>query len=175
MIETNLSEYVFDRNLVLCWPTWTGKTYAAMQLLEKFLSEVQSCGVVDFDWYFVSDWIFRHMVKSNQIRMRSAIEDAGRKRTDFPMEIMCRTKLLVYDDVWVSTQSDAHINDLTTILSERIRRKLPTIFTTNLSKKDMYTKIDERIVSRALWWADIILFSWQDRRLEWTRVLQYKQ
>lgn len=166
MKTTNLKDYDFKRSLLLCWPTWVGKTYEATKLLEKFK--------LDQDWkdnplitYSISDGKFKQMVKSNMLHLRTPKERQTSYKF-FPLEILLRTKLLLYDDLWVSDVTDAYLRDLTYILDERIKKWLPTIYTSNLNKEELSQKLNERIVSRVLWNTDVIVFNGEDKRLQTT-------
>jgi len=169
MEKIKLDDYKFDRWLIFCWPTGTWKTYLAEQLLERYLSGIENDNKTKFDWKFVSDWMFKQLVKSNQLILRSK-KDWESPITNFPLEMMIRSKLLIYDDIWVSDASDAYVRDLTFLLDERIEKWLITIFTTNLSKDELQNKLNERIVSRMLYNSDIVIFTGEDKRLETTKV-----
>ena len=165
----DFNTYDFKRSLVLCWPTGTWKTYLAKSLLDKYLYSIEEEKRHKLDWYFISDWMFKQFVKSNQLILRTS-KDREMSITKFPLEMMTRSKLLIYDDIWVSDASDAYIRDLTFILDERIAKWFITIFTTNLNKEELQSKLNERIVSRILYNSDIVVFTWEDRRLKDTKV-----
>lgn len=169
MEKIKLSDYCFDRWLIFCWPTWTWKTYLAESLLDRYLDSIEETKKTKLDWYFISDWMFKQLVKSNQLILRTQ-KDWETSITKFPLELMIRSKLLVYDDIWVSDASDAYIRDLTFILDERIAKWFITIFTTNLNKEELQIKLNERIVSRMLYNSDIVVFTWEDKRLKDTKV-----
>lgn len=104
----------------------------------------------------MTDAHFKQMVKSNLLILRKP-EDFGVSLEFYPLEVMLKTKILLYDDIGVSDTSDAYIRDLTYILDERIVRGLQTIFTTNLTEKELKEKLNERIVSRMMYQADIVI------------------
>jgi DNA replication protein DnaC len=170
MEKFDFSLYDYTKWLVFCWPTGTWKTHTANKILEKF-SEKQKkeWNSTKFDFWSITDWRFKQLVKSNQLVLRKPDE----YQTDiayYPLEMMVRYKMFLYDDIWVSDASDAYIRDLTFILDERINKKLITIFTTNLSKNELSEKLNDRIVSRMLLNSDIIIFSWEDMRLKNTKI-----
>lgn len=169
MEKIKLDDYNFDRWLIFCWSTGTWKTYLAKSLLDKYIDSIEEEKRHKLDWYFVSDWMFKQFVKSNQLILRTS-KDWEISITKFPLEMMTRSKLLIYDDIWVSDASDAYIRDLTFILDERIAKWFITIFTTNLNKEELQSKLNERIVSRMLYNSDIVVFKWEDRRLKDTKV-----
>lgn len=88
---------------------------------------------------------------------------------NYPLEIMLRVKVLLYDDIGVSDVSDAYLRDFTYIIDERIKKGLTTIFTTNLKKEELKQKLNERIVSRILFNTDVIIFNGEDKRLNTTK------
>jgi len=169
MEKIKLNDYKFDRWLIFCWPTGTWKTYLAEQLLDRYLSWIEEDKKTKFDWKFVSDWMFKQLVKSNQLTLRGQ-KDREIPLNKYPLEVMIRSKVLVYDDIWVSDASDAYVRDLTFVLDERISKWFITIFTTNLSKEELQNKLNERIVSRMLYNSDIIIFTWDDKRLATTKI-----
>ena len=169
MTKFNFDSYDFSRSLVLSWPTWTWKTYKAEELLDKFGLSIEEGKRSKFDYASISDWKFKQLVKSNQLCLRKP-DERGMSLSSFPLEVMIRCKLLLYDDIWVSDASDAYIRDLTFVLDERTKKWLITIFTTNLSKEELEKKLNERIVSRMLYNADIVSFTWEDLRSKTIRV-----
>lgn len=162
-LETFKSENFLkkNRNLIIAWPVWVGKTHLATQILEQVWDKI-------IERYKVTDAHFKQMVKSNLLILRKP-EDFGVSLEFYPLEVMLKTKILLYDDIGVSDTSDAYIRDLTYILDERIVRGLQTIFTTNLTEKELKEKLNERIVSRMMYQADIVIMKWEDRRKSTTQ------
>lgn len=168
--ETNkfdFETYDFKRSLLLCGPTGTGKTWKAeKELLPRYLKGLQDPS--SLATYCITDWYFKQMVKSNMLCLRSP-EEWQTSIKMFPLEMMLKCGLLIYDDIWVSDTSDAYLRDLTFVLDERIRKWLPIIYTTNLTKDELQQKLNERIVSRVLFNTDVVVFTWEDKRLATTR------
>jgi len=164
MQKIDLENYDFKRNLLFCWPTWVGKTYKAEELIKKFAKNKES----KLATYSMTDARFKQMVKSNMLTLRPPIEWQS-SLTQYPLEMMLRAKVLLYDDLWVSDVTEAYLRDFTFIIDERIKKGLPTIFTTNLNKAELQEKLNERIVSRALYNTDVVVFKWEDRRLATTK------
>lgn len=163
----NFETYDFKRSLLLCGPTGTWKTWKAeKELLKKF--EDQFDEKSPLHTYTVTDAYFKQMVKSNLLVLRSP-DEWQTSIAMFPLEVMLKCKVLLYDDIWVSDTSDAYLRDLTFVLDERIRKGLPTIVTTNLTKDEMIKKLNERIVSRLLYNTDVVVFKWEDKRMATTR------
>jgi len=89
--------------------------------------------------------------------------------TLYPLELMLRCQILLYDDIGVSDTSEAYLRDLTFVLDERIKRGLVTIYTTNLTRDELKKKLNERIVSRMLYNTDVVVFKGEDLRLKTTQ------
>lgn len=163
MQKIDLEKYNFERNLLFCWPTGTGKTWDAETLIKKYASEHDS----KLATYIMTDGKFKQMVKSNLLVLRWP-QEWKTAITAFPLEMMLRCKVLLFDDLGVSDVTDAYLRDLTFVLDERIRKWLVTIFTTNLKKSELQEKLNERITSRALYNTDVVVYKWEDKRLATT-------
>lgn len=158
--------YDFKRSLLFCGPTGTGKTYTATWLLKKFEDAREEKHRLDI--YSISDGLFKQMVKSNTLTLRSP-KEWETPITHYPLEIMLRCRVLLFDDVGVSDTSDAYLRDLTFVMDERIKKGLPTIYTTNLTQDELLKKLNERIVSRMLYNTDVVVFKGEDMRLQTTQ------
>lgn len=161
--------YDFKRSLLFCGPTGTGKTYTATWLMQKFVDAKEEKHKLDT--YCITDWYFKQMVKSNMLVLRKP-EEWQSPITNFPLEIMLRCTVLLYDDVGVSDTSDAYLRDLTFVMDERIKKGLVTIYTTNLTKDELTKKLNERIVSRMLYNTDVVVFKGDDKRLQTTQYFE---
>ena len=172
MQKFDFKNYDFKRSLILCGPTWVGKTMTATALINKYKKQSKSEKSSEkFVAYNISDAYFKQMVKSNMLYLRPPIEWQS-SLDQYPLEIMLHTELLLYDDLWVSDISDAYLRDFTFVLDERIKKGLPTIFTTNLNKDELQKKLNERIVSRVLFNTDVVVFKWEDKRLATTKYFE---
>lgn len=108
------------------------------------------------------------MVKSNTLTLRPP-KEWETPISHYPLEVMLRCRVLLFDDVGVSDTSDAYLRDLTFVMDERIKKGLPTIYTTNLTKDELQKKLNERIVSRMLYNTDVVVFKGEDKRLQTTQ------
>lgn len=167
----DFTKYQFDRNLLICGPTGVGKTYQARQLLDLYKSKDPNDKMSTYE---VSDARLKQMVKSNTLVLRPPHEYTT-SYTFYPLEMMIRCRVLLYDDLGVSDVSDAYIRDLTFILDERMNKGLITLYTTNLNKDELTKKMSSRIMSRLLYDTDVITFVWDDRRLSTTNFFSHKQ
>lgn len=158
--------YDFSRSLLFCGPTWVGKTYKANEIVDRYTSKTIARQIMRT--YKTSDGLFKQMVKSNMLALRPP-KDRNNWYEKYPLEMMLRCWVLLYDDVWVSDISDAYIRDFTFVIDERIKKWLPTIFTTNLNKDELVKKLNERIVSRMMYNTDVVVFTGDDKRLATTK------
>ncbi|ATU04885.1 hypothetical protein BKN14_00305 [Candidatus Gracilibacteria bacterium HOT-871] len=165
MEKFNLEKYDFKRNLLFSGKPGVGKTYLAREILQKYKSRRYE---KILDKYEISDAYFKQLVKTNSLKLRLP-EDYAVSLEFYPLEIMMRCEVLLYDDVGVSDVTEAYLRDFTFILDERKKRGLVTIFTTNLKKVELQEKLNERIVSRLLDDCDVVVFSGEDRRQKTTR------
>ena len=162
MNKFNLENYNFEKNLIFCWSAWTWKTYQARKLLAncnnpKYHEKLQS--------YQITDAKFKQLVKSNNLVLKRP-EEYSCSIELYPLEMMIRVWVLLYDDLWSSDVTEAYLRDLLFILDERIEKWLINIITTNLTQEELKTKLNERIVSRILLNSDVIVFNWEDKRLK---------
>lgn len=160
MEKYNFENYDFKRNLLFSWSVWIWKTYQARQILKKYKNENRDPRIWNYE---LTDAYFKQLVKSNLLQLR-APEEYWTSIELYPLEMMIRVDVLLYDDLWVSDTSEAYLRDLTFILDERIKKNLITIFTTNLKKSELKEKLNERIVSRILYNCDVIIMQWDDKR-----------
>lgn len=161
------------KNTIFTWPAWVGKTHEAKQILKEYFKKHSTWEYSDdFLIYTITDWRFKQFIKSNMVVLRKP-EEWQSSVANYPLEMMIRCKLLLYDDIWVSDNSEAYLRDLTFILDERINKWLDTIFTTNLWKKELEEKLNKRIVSRMLMNATVVTMQGKDRRIKGLEVISY--
>ena len=166
MQNFNFDDYDFKRNLILCWPTGTGKTYKATELLQRYKKTKSEPHYLHT--FIMKDAHFKQIVKANMSCLRKP-EEYVTSLKQFPLELLLRCELLLYDDIGVSDPSDAYIRDLTYVLDERMEKWKPIIYTTNLNKDQLKAQLNERILSRMLYNADVVVIDGEDRRVATTR------
>ena len=149
-----LKNYNFKWNIIFVWDVWVWKTYESEQILNRFDNILK---------YKITDTRFKEYIWGGNLRLKKP-EEWQSTIFMFPLEMMIRSKLLLFDDIWVSDCTEAYLRKLTFVLDERIAKKLPTIFTTNLSPAELEKKLDKRIKSRIFLDSTIIQMEWEDRR-----------
>jgi len=70
------------------------------------------------------------------------------KQETSTLNLVLNTDLLVLDDLGTEFQTGFTNSMLYTIINTRINKQLPTIISTNLTRKLLYTQYDERVFSR---------------------------
>lgn len=161
------------KNTIFTGAPWVGKTYEAQKILKEYFKENGTWEYSDdYLTYKVSDGRFKQLVKSNMLILRKP-EDWQCSLTNYPLEMMIKCKLLLYDDIGVSDNSEAYLRDLTFVLDERINKWLDTVFTTNLWKKELENKLNKRIVSRILMNSTVITMEGEDKRIKDLKVISY--
>jgi len=149
-----IKNYNYKTNIIFVWDVGVGKTYEALQIFNKFDNPLK---------YKTTDTRFKEQLGSGTLRLRKP-EEWQSTVTLFPLEMMIKSPLMIYDDIGVSDITEPYLRKLTFILDERIERKLPTIFTTNLSPDELEARLDKRIKSRLFLNSTIILMEGKDRR-----------
>lgn len=171
MEQFDFLAYDFKRNLILVGPQWIGKTTIAEKLLKKFLAAQEVPN--PYEVYSVTDGRFKQMIQDRSLRLRPADEWTVDLKY-YPLEMMIRSKLMLFDDLGASDATPPYLRQLTFILDERIKKQLTTIFTTNLTIKEIEAQLDARVASRITQNADVIQMLWDDLRKKSARVFEYK-
>lgn len=166
-----IEKYNFDRNLILTWDVWIWKTFQAKKILSRY-ENLKKQAPEEYFWlvYEISDARFKEELWSWNLKFRPPSE-WWCSIMNYPMECMLKAKVLLYDDIWVSDKTDAYLRKLTFILDHRITKNLPTIFTTNLSPKEIETSLDKRVKSRIFLNSFILEMKWEDRRKKWITII----
>ena len=158
----------YSKNIVICWPVWVGKTHQALTLLKKYQWKPER----EKAWsYKISDARFKELVGSQQMGHRP---NDGGSYDRYPLDMLILSDIILFDDIGVTDTTDAYLRKLTYILDERAEKWKKHIFTTNLSEQELKTKLNERIVSRIMHNATVVVMTWPDRRRDSTSILTYK-
>ncbi len=159
----------YTRNLLIVGPVGVGKTYKANELLGRYKGKNQDNDTLAK--YRITDSAFKEHIASGTLKLiPPELSNVNPKK--YPLEMMTRCEVLLFDDLGVADGSDAYIRKLTFVLDTRMERGLTTIFTTNLSSTDLEAKLNERLTSRILYNADVVVMTGKDRRAETTRTFR---
>lgn len=150
VIETleKIKEQDDRNNLVLTGDTGVGKTYLAKHIFK--------------DAYFISDNEFKVNINSWNLRLRKP-EERNCDWKLYPLECLRRKWVVIFDDYWVSNESEAYFNLMMNWIDYRLMKWFKTIWTTNLNSKQLEER-DKRIFSRMQENSIIIQIWWDDRR-----------
>jgi len=165
-INNFIENYKFDNNLFFYWLPWRWKTRILNKLYSK-LPENES----SFEKYFITDWQFREQINAkNMWLMQNTL--TWKAALNYPFEMCVRAKVLFFDDLWASENiSSPQKTKLQYILDMREAKNKITIFSTNLTPKEIWEMYWERIKSRLFNWKHWkgltrIEITWEDRRRE---------
>lgn len=157
-----LINYKFKESLLLIWSVWVWKSFL-MEKLEKKILNWKYRNNSWIDCYWIDDWEFREKITSWQMTLKPI--ESSSSITSFPLNMCIRAKVLFFDDLWSSENvSKAQITKFKYILDERIKRNLPTIFSTNLNPWDLEELYWERIKSRLFLNTVVFEMKWEDKR-----------
>ena len=164
--EKFINEFKFDSNIIFSGMPWVGKTHIMKKLFEK-LPENQG----GLNKYWIDDGEFRENITSWKMVLRP-FDAVWCPILSYPLEVMIRVKVLFYDDLGASENvSEAQKTKFKFILDEREKKGLITIYSTNLTPKELSNLYGERIKSRIFNWKHkkgllTIQIDGEDRRRE---------
>lgn len=141
--------------LILSWGVGVGKTYLSKNLFP--------------DYYFVPEVYFKQLNVAWQLRLRSPDEYKTSMR-DYPLEWLMKLEWVIYDDYWSAEKSEAYIEKMLFRLQRIDKSNRRTIITTNLTPEEMKDR-DERIYSRMMQNAVVLVLWWPDRRIQRTKIV----
>lgn len=165
-IEKFTKDFKFDSNIIFAWLPWRWKTHIMKWLFERLPENKEI-----LNKYWIDDWFFREQITAWNMWLRNS-QDYHCSILNYPLEVCIRCKVLFFDDLWSSWNvSDPQKTKLKFILDEREKKWLITIYSTNLSPKQVADMYGERIKSRIYnWkhkkWLQIITIGGEDRRKE---------
>lgn len=163
-----IDSYNFDSNILFTWNTWVWKTSIMRALFQKVPEEILK--------YWIDDGQVREFITSWNFSLRNQSEQHDKiafPMSFFPLEMCVNSKVLFFDDIGSSENvSDSQKTKIKFILDEREKKWYITIFSTNLSPKQIENLYWERIKSRIYDWTEkkmrkwlkIVNIDWEDRR-----------
>lgn len=114
--------------------------------------------------YFIDESDFMQHQKNWMIRLKLPEEYSQSSRI-FPLEMLSKARIIIYDDFWTWSLTEAYITNMLYWLNRRIEKWLKTIITTNLSEKEILER-ESRIWSRIFELCNRLEVSWNDRRMK---------
>ena len=140
-----------DRSLYIFGDPGRGKTYAAVALLREQLLRGRKAEIIT-----MTDLLYR---------IRKSYNKISEETQDGIIEHFTTIKHLVIDDIGREQITNWAGPTIYQIIDQRYREELHTIFTSNLSLKELSLHLDERITSRIGGWCKVIHMKGEDRRL----------
>ncbi len=122
------------RGLYLCGGVGVGKTHLAVAVMNELMGKDRVPSL------FVT-------VPELLDNLRGAYNDPGRDLDEW-MDAVKNAELLVLDDLGSEKATQWVQERLYVIINHRYREALPTIFTSNVGAKDLFTQLGERTASR---------------------------
>lgn len=161
-----IENFDFKTNIIFYGLPWRWKTEIMKQLFQK-LPENEGA----LNKYWIDDWEFREQITAWNMILKP-IDLTWASILQFPLELCIRVKVLFFDDIGSSENiSNPQKTKLKFILDMRQKKGLITIFSTNLTPKELWELYWEAIKSRLFnwkqkWWLDTIYIWWEDHRKE---------
>lgn len=97
-------------------------------------------------------------------RLRTTYDPQSADSEDRVLQPLLRASLLLLDDIGAERVSEWVQERLFLVIDHRYRRRLPTLFTTNLHPEDLEERLGGRIVSRIVGMARLVRLSSEDYR-----------
>ena len=141
-IRDNIKEFVDNgKNLYLYSNTCgNGKTTWAIKLMLQYFNEVWACNGFTKRGVFVN-------VPTFLTQCKSTISNPDQKFFDM-RDSLADIDLVVFDDIASTKLSDYDYNTLLTFIDQRTMQEKSTIYTGNISPKDLSNFVGERLASR---------------------------
>lgn len=149
-----------NKNLILVWKPWIGKTY----LLENLLIQGRKYWL---DAFYIDESQLYFEFKSNNLKKRNHEEKTCDVR-DYLLEIVMKAQVLIYDDLGTVEITKAFYPLLKSIFDYRLKHNLKTIFISNFSIEELQEKLDGRLFDRILESHQLVnITSWTNKRHWW--------
>jgi DNA replication protein DnaC len=129
------------RSLYLSGSPGSGKTYASICLLKSLIDKRKYSWII----YVRSDELDNELLKACDERAESYV-----------LEKYHEVPFLFIDDLGVERVNDRIIKQYYSIIDRRLNNLMPTVFTSNISRKDIEKNLGDRIASRLQMTTEII-------------------
>lgn len=151
-VENGESLYIYGEN------TGNGKTSWSIKLLLRFFDQIWAGNGFRQRGYFISVPLFLNQAKNFE-------DNKSRQKL---LKTLSTVDLVVWDDIASTKLSDYDIQQLLTIIDQRIADGLSNIYTGNLTSHDAVSNaLGDRLASRIWNTSTLVKFNGKDRRTEW--------
>ncbi len=123
-------------SIILIGPSGTGKTHLAVATMRKYMLDTQTARAAFVSGPQLIAEIRRATLSEDEISSESVIQKYA------------ANKLLVIDDIGVEKASDFVVQSWYRIIDGRYANNCPTIYTSNLEKAEIESRMNSRIASR---------------------------
>ena len=131
----------------------TGKTHIAYALYRNALQKSN---------FYANFWNTTELLRDIRLDMSRDNYDKHRAEAD----LMEYTGILFLDDIGAEHNSDWATETFYMVINKRYNYRLPMIFTSNLTVKELSSHLDDRTASRIVETCDIVELTGGDRRLK---------
>jgi len=146
-IETYISEFDGSKNLLLHGSYGTGKSHLSVAITKKLMEQGKSCLFLSFPKLLT--------------KIRDTYNNNGVTEEEL-LEVIQNADLLVLDDLGAEHNTEWSISKLFEIIDDREGKS--TVYTTNLSSKEMKAQFNERNFSRLMGGTEIVIMNGEDYR-----------
>lgn len=157
-LQNNIEDFVSSGGNLYLWSMrcGNGKTLWSIRLLQSYLNKI---------WY-KSDLkckaLFIH-VPTYLLALKNAITKQS-DYVDYINENVLEADLVVWDEVAIKNLSNYDHEHLLSMINVRLDQGKSNIYTSNLSKEDLYEKVGERLYSRIVNLSTVIELRGSDKR-----------
>lgn len=157
-IEKNIVNWVDKGNNLYIYSNicGNGKTSWAVRLLSSYLESI---------WYR-SDLVCKALF-INVPRFLIALKNNISEKDEYASHIkanVLKADLVVWDDIAIKTATTYEMENLLSIIDNRLNNLKSNIYTSNLFGQDLNEKLGERLYSRIVNLSEVIEFVGQDKR-----------
>lgn len=118
----------------------TGKTTFAIRFIKEYFNRIWPKSDLGCKALFISVPMFLNQLKQSISKQNQMI--------DFILENIYSADLVVWDDIGDKSGTEYEINKLLSFIDNRISAGKSNIYTSNLSKKQIYDTLGDRLASR---------------------------
>lgn len=157
-IEQHIGEFVGKGNNLYIYSTTcgNGKTEWSVRLIQAYLNNIWYCADLTCHALFISVPKFLLALKRN-------ISETD----DYANHIISNVQdadIVVWDDIATKGGTEFEIENLLSIIDSRIDCGKTNIFTSNLTPKDLVSRVGDRLASRIIGLSTVVEFKGADKR-----------